>query len=133
MPNLLVNEVSATKCIVCDFNQNKKYIEHESKYWQIDISPDLTQNGLFFIKTKRHVEHMADLNENEYKEVGKLLKEYSQKSMQIAHAFRVLNMSLKLKDPHAHFWIIPITKENEENTKAISAAVKNFLINLEKN
>lgn len=115
-----------TNCFVCEVNRTKKFIIFESKSWQVDTPADIHLDGLFFIKTKRHVESLADLNREEQKEIGKLLATYAKKSKSVSKAKRVITMCLGLKDPHIHFWVVPYIKGNEEHILAISKAVKNL-------
>lgn len=111
-------------CFVCKVNKSRKFTVGEGKYWQIDTPADIHLDGLFFIKTKRHVESLDGLNNGEQQELGKLLHDYAKKSKKVSNAKRVITMCLGLKDPHIHFWIIPYTSENEKEIKNISHAVK---------
>lgn len=113
-----------SKCLVCSLNQTKRFLVLEGEYWQIDTPVDIRLPGLFFIKTKRHVESLTQLNAGEQNELGKLIKRFAQKSKKIAHAQRVVTLCLGFKDPHVHFWIIPVTKSNKPNFEEISQAVK---------
>lgn len=113
-------------CFICKLNRTKEFRVFESKFWQVDTPADIYLNGLFFIKTKRHVESLEDLNKEEQQEIGNLLSIFAKKSKTLSSAKKVITMCLGLKDPHIHFWVVPFTKENELYIQAISKAVKNL-------
>lgn len=111
-------------CSICRLNKTKEFMVFEGKYWQVDIPVNIKLNGLFFIKTKRHVEFLEDLNKKECQELGNLITAFAKKSKRITRASRIITMCLGLKDPHIHFWLIPITHENKHYINTISQAVK---------
>lgn len=76
-------ENTIQQCFVCQLNENKKFKVEETALWQVDVSPDIKLNGLFFLKTKRHVEHIADLTKLEALELGEQLKKYSRESKKL--------------------------------------------------
>lgn len=113
-----------SKCLVCSLNRTKRFLVSEGKYWQVDTPMDIRLPGLFFLKTKRHVESLTLLNPGEQKELGQFLKIFARKSEKVARAKRVVTMCLGFKDPHIHFWIVPVTESNRSNFEGISSAVK---------
>lgn len=118
--------VCMNDCLLCSFNAEVQYIE-ETKSWFVDIPRDFQFPGLFFIRCKRHIESLGEMNEEECGEIGGLIQKYSRKSQIEANAQRVLAMSLGLSDPHIHYWILPKTQENENDVLKIKDAMKNIL------
>ena len=114
----------AKKCLICALNETGIYNVHRGKYWFVDNPMDIKLNGLFFLKTKRHLESIEKLNDGEKKELGFLLTKFARKSKRLSNAKRVIVWSLGLKDPHVHFWIVPYTEDNEKEILGISKAVK---------
>ena len=114
-------------CLICQLNTSKKFVVEESEFWQIDNPANFDFPGLFFIKTKRHIESLDDLSPEEAREIGSFIKKYAKKSKNISHAERVLAMSLGLSEPHIHFWILPKTLENGEQVMEISKAIKKLV------
>ena len=113
-------------CLICRLNKTKKFMVFEGKYWQVDTPVSINLNGLFFIKTKRHVETLEDLNKKECLELGNLISKFAKKSKKISKAARIITMCLGFKEPHIHFWLIPITHKNKHYINKISQAVKNL-------
>lgn len=113
-------------CLVCQLNREKTYTVEETKYWQIDTPKDIHLDGLFFVKTKRHIESLASLNAHEQRELGGLLQKYGSMSKRRARAVRVITMCLGFKDPHVHFWVVPVTKAGYSQALQIASAVKAF-------
>lgn len=99
----------------------------EGKNWQVDRPFDINLDGLFFIKTKRHVEELENLTSGETSEIGSLIKKFSKESRKKSNAQRVLAMSLGLSDPHVHFWIIPVTKKTEKDLVKIKKIMREFV------
>lgn len=113
-------------CLLCSFNNKKQCIE-ETSGWYVDIPRDFEFTGLYFIRCKRHIESLGEMNGEESSEIGGLIQKYSKKSQDEAKAQRVLAMSLGLSDPHIHFWILPKTTENEAEIEQLRIAMRNIL------
>lgn len=113
-------------CLLCSLNNKKQYIE-ETSGWFVDKSRDFEFEGLYFIRCKRHIESLGEMNELESSEIGLLIQKYSKKSQNEAKAQRVLAMSLGLSDPHIHFWILPKTRENENDILMLRTAMQAVL------
>lgn len=113
-------------CILCSFNEKKQFIE-ETEGWFVDIPRDFTFPGLYFIRCKRHIESLSEMNEKESSEVGLLIQKYAKKSQDEANAQRVLALSLGLSDPHIHFWILPKTEENSDDVLKLRSAMGEIL------
>lgn len=113
-------------CLICILNQEKNYLIEETAWWQIDTPQDISLNGLYFIKTKRHIESLTDLLDKEAQELGGLLQKYSTKSKGKTHALKIITFSLGFTQPHLHFWVLPITENNYDLGKDIGRAVKQF-------
>ncbi len=119
--------MNRTNCFVCEISSSKKNTIYVGKYWLIDTPFDIKLKGLFFIKTKRHVESIEKLTTHEAIELGKILVIASKKSQKLTKAKRIITWSLGLKDPHVHFWVVPVTEGNEKLIRdKISKAVKDF-------
>lgn len=114
------------ECLLCSFNSNKQFID-ETSGWYIDIPRDFEFKGLYFIRCKRHIESLGEMNIDESNEIGGLIQKYSEKSKNEAKALRVLALSLGLSDPHIHFWILPKTDINSDQIEQIRLAMKNLL------
>jgi len=76
-------------CLLCKFNETKRCIE-ETEGWFVDKSWDFTFPGLYFIRCKRHIESLSEMNEKDSNEIGLLIQKYSKKSQDEANAQRVL-------------------------------------------
>lgn len=113
-------------CPLCILNNKQQCIE-ETEGWFVDKSRDFEFEGLYFIRCKRHIESLAEMNEEESSEIGLLIQKYSQKSQDEVLAQRVLAMSLGLSDPHIHFWILPKTKENSDDVLKLRTAMGEIL------
>ncbi|MFH1971328.1 MAG: hypothetical protein ABIJ05_03010 [Patescibacteria group bacterium] len=111
-------------CLVCKLNKSRKFRVLETNYWLVDKSFDIDLSGLFFLKTKRHVQNIEDLTTFESKELGPTLLRITKVSKEKSKAKRVIVMCLGLKDPHVHFWIVPVTNDNLNEIKGIFKAVK---------
>lgn len=111
-------------CLPCRLNLSQDNKIHETDFWRVDLHLDIKMPGLLFIRLKRHCEQLADLTVEESTDLGRLIKFASEKSQEITPSRRVLAMSLGLKDPHLHFWIIPVREEDEENVKNIPQALR---------
>lgn len=116
-------------CLTCELHGNAYYKKIETASWDIITSKDTNHGKLFFIKTKRHVSNISDLTIQEAHELGYLLKKYSGKSTHNGN--QVLNLSLKIKNPHVHFWIIPEESTNGNYIREISLTVKKLVQNYE--
>lgn len=114
-------------CLLCELNLSQDNKIHETEFWRVDLPLDIKMPGLLFIRLKRHCEQLADLTVKESQDLGQLIKFASKKSQEIAKPRRVLAMSLGLKDPHLHFWIIPVREEDEENIKNIPFALRSIV------
>jgi len=112
--------------LICEFNNNASYVVLDSKYWRLSLSEDINVKGLFFLKTKRHVEHLSELKGYEAMELGGLLKKASIMCKEEGKAKRVIVMSLGFSEPHVHFWIIPVTDKTESDLLQIKNAVRRF-------
>lgn len=117
------------ECLICNLNTSKDFLVFEGKYWQVDTPLDIKLDGLFFIKTKRHVEQLGELTDEETNEIGGIIKSFSRESQKISNASKVIAMSLGFSEPHIHFWIIPVTDKTEKDLLKISKAVKEFADN----
>lgn len=113
-------------CLLCSFNDKKQCIE-ETSGWYVDIPRDFTFEGLYFLRCKRHIESLAEMNKEESREIGSLIQKYSKKSQIVSKAQRVLAMSLGLSDPHIHFWILPKAAENESEVLQLREATRNIM------
>jgi diadenosine tetraphosphate (Ap4A) HIT family hydrolase len=124
--NYKLNRINSKikKCLICTLNKTGIFCVYRGKQWLVDRPMDIKLNGLFFLKTKRHLETIERLNDREKKELGFLLTKFARKSKRLSNAKRVLVWSLGLKDPHVHFWIVPYTDDNEKEILGISKAVK---------
>ncbi len=114
------------ECLICELNEKKQFIE-ETEGWFVDIPRDFTFPGLYFIRCKRHIESLSEMNEKESSEVGLLIQKYAKKSQNEANAQRVLALSLGLSDPHIHFWILPKTDENSDDVLKLRSAMGEIL------
>lgn len=112
--------------MLCSLNNIRQFVE-ETEGWFVDIPRDFEFEGLYFIRCKRHIESLGELNEEESSEIGGLIQKYSQKSQDEAKAQRVLALSLGLSDPHIHFWILPKTEENSDDVLKIRSAMGEIL------
>ncbi len=92
----------------------------------MDESFDIKLKGLYFIKSKRHIEGPEELNKDECKELGSLIQEFSLKSKKETKAKKIIVFSLGFKVPHLHFWIIPVTQGTLPHILKLSKAVKEF-------
>ncbi len=124
--------VKRTNCLICNFNK-KRNVRVKSDHWVVGIAIDLNIKGLYFIKSKRHVEHLGELTEKEAKEVGGIIKLFSKISQEKAGAQRIIAMSLGFSEPHVHFWIIPVNNQTEKDLLKISKVVKDFVRKNKKN
>jgi diadenosine tetraphosphate (Ap4A) HIT family hydrolase len=111
-------------CLVCKLNKNKNFRVLEASYWLVDRAFDIGLNGLLFLKTKRHIQNIEDLSICESKELGLVISKATKICKERSKAKRVIVMCLGLKDPHVHFWIVPVTDENLKEIKGIYKAVK---------
>lgn len=111
-------------CLICKLNRSGKYRIYADSFWVVDIPFDINLDGLLFLKSKRHVESLDELNKKERNSLGEVLAEFCKLSKKIASTNKVITMNLGFKDPHLHFWIVPVTNSNREYVKKISLAVK---------
>jgi len=111
-------------CLICKLNKSGKYRIYADSFWVVDIPFDINLDGLLFLKSKRHVESLDELNKKERNSLGEVLAEFCKLSKKIASTNKVITMNLGFKDPHLHFWIVPVTNSNREYVKKISLAVK---------
>jgi diadenosine tetraphosphate (Ap4A) HIT family hydrolase len=98
----------------------------ETAFWRVDESFDIKLKGLYFIKPKRHIEGPEELDKDERKELGELIREFSLKSKKETKAKKIIVFSLGFKVPHLHFWVIPVTQDTLPHILKISKAVKQF-------
>ena len=119
-------------CLICKLNSSKDFPVFESDSWLVDLPADIILRGLYFLKTKRHVEHLAQLSTTEANEMGHLIQKYSKISQKEAKAKRIIAMSLGFSEPHVHFWIIPVTGKTEKDLLEIKKVVKKFTDNYRK-
>ena len=76
------------ECSLCIFNSKALFIE-ETSAWFIDKSRDFEFKGLYFIRCKRQIESLAEMNEEESSQVGALIKKYSTKNQNETKAQKV--------------------------------------------
>lgn len=113
-------------CLICELNSAGKFSVFTSNAWIVDLPFDIPLKGLYFIKTKRHIEHLSELNKDESKELGVLIQKYAKISKKETKAKRIITMSLGFSDPHLHFWIVPVTKDTEKELLKIKDLMKDF-------
>jgi len=117
----------SSNCTICRFNNDNRFTLISSSYWIIGSAHDISVKGLYFLRVKRHLEHLGDLTNSEAIEMGGMLKKVSKMSKNESRAKRVITMSLGFSEPHIHFWIVPVTKNTEKDLLKIGKAVRNFV------
>lgn len=87
----------------------------QTKYWSCDHAYDIPLPGFLFLKTNRHVESIASLNENEANEFGSVLLKITKAMDKILRPERIYVLRYGEVIRHVHFWLLPRTKEVMKN------------------
>lgn len=83
----------------------------QTKYWSCDHAYDIPLPGFLFLKTNRHVESIASLNENEANEFGSVLLKITKAMDKILEPERIYVLRYGEVIRHVHFWLLPRTEE----------------------
>ena len=113
------------KCIFCDIDESKieNTIIEETKYFYILPTLGSLVDGYVLIVTKRHINSMSELNDNELEEYKKIITKYQNlfnkvyKKTPIVFEHGTPNQNSKMKAnsvTHAHTHIVNINLKNEK-------------------
>jgi len=101
-------------CDICNFAKTDKNPILETKYWTVLLANDQAYLGRCYVTLKRHCGDLADLNENEWGDLYKLIHklESSVKKAFGATLFNwtcLMNMAYQNKpyNPHVHWHFRP--------------------------
>lgn len=113
------------KCIFCDIDQSKieNTIIEKTKYFYILPTLGSLVDGYVLIVTKRHIDSMSELNDNELEEYKTIIEKYQKLFNKIYNKTPIVfehgtpNQNSKMKAnsvTHAHTHIVNINFENEK-------------------
>lgn len=113
------------KCIFCDIDQSKieNTIIEETKYFYILPTLGSLVDGYVLIVTKRHINSMSELNDNELEEYKTIIAKYQKLFNKIYNKTPIVfehgtpNQNSKMKAnsvTHAHTHIVNINFSNEK-------------------
>lgn len=103
-------------CLSCDVRDGKVKtpggILFENDLITITHSiPPAQSKGFLIVQPKRHVEHIADLSEDEMLELGKGIRAAANAIKKILNPEKIYTCSFGETVKHVHFYVIPRTKE----------------------
>ena len=101
-------------CLGCRLNKTKECTIFSGEFWMLDVAYNIGCDGLLFLRSKRHVENISNLDKKESEEMGILLREGVEISKQISGSDKIVVFQLGFDVDHLHFWIFPVKKENKK-------------------
>ncbi len=76
--------------------------------WHVDsVMRPIVWRGFLIIKSRRHVEHLADLTAAEAARLGIVIQATNQALMDVLHPGKIYNCSFGEGTRHVHFWVLP--------------------------
>ena len=103
-------------CFVCRLEND---IVRKHQAWICSRPTGFVNNEIYFLRTIRHVEHLAKLNNEESVEMGDLIRFYSRKLTRETGARLVVVMSLGFGEAHMYWWIVAHVGKNKQVLFAI--------------
>jgi diadenosine tetraphosphate (Ap4A) HIT family hydrolase len=100
------------ECLACDVIDGRVAapggVIYEDDAWHLDhsVSP-CPLRGWLILKSKRHVEHVADLTQSEAESMGPLVRMASSAVMRALGAERVYALSMGEFVRHVHIYVLP--------------------------
>ena len=107
-----------TECLACELTAGERELPggciRETSHWRAEHCVGPLGVGTLIVKPKRHVLHVADLNDEEAAEVGPLLHQASRVVSELTHADQVYVTLWSHGPVHIHWVVQPVTAEQVE-------------------
>src|SRR3972149_10723472 len=97
------------ECLACSLQAETGRVPggtiFETKNWMLEHAFDVPLPGFCILKSKRHVEHVAELNGEESAELGLILQKVTAAVKKATGAEKIYVLSYGEVVRHVHFWI----------------------------
>jgi ATP adenylyltransferase len=107
-----------TECLACELTAGERELPggciRETSHWRVEHCVGPLGAGTLIVKPKRHVLHVADLNDEEAAEVGPLLQQASRVVSELTHPDQVYVTLWSHGPVHIHWVVQPVTAEQVE-------------------
>ena len=107
-----------TECLACELTAGERELPggciRETSHWRVEHCVGPLGVGTLIVKPKRHVLHVADLNDEEAAEVGPLLHQASRVVSELTHPDQVYVTLWSHADAspgHIHWVVQPVTRD----------------------
>jgi diadenosine tetraphosphate (Ap4A) HIT family hydrolase len=104
-------------CLACDLSEGRLPLPggviHETRHWIVEHCVGPLGLGTLVVKPRRHVVHVADLDEDEASELGPLLRRAARSAMDVtapAQVYVTLWSHAGGEPGHIHWVVQPVTR-----------------------
>jgi ATP adenylyltransferase len=118
-------------CLACDLAEGRSPLPggaiHETPNWRVEHCVGPLGVGTLVVKPRRHVVHVAELDEQEASELGPLLRVTADVTSRLTEAEQVyvcLWSHAGGVPVHIHFVVQPVTRETKEGWDAYGPALQ---------
>ncbi|MFB0845139.1 HIT family protein [Paenibacillus oleatilyticus] len=101
------------KCAICNLHEtNIPEIVDVAKFWVVRLNPSSSVQGYRIIEPKRHVENWNELSNDEFAEMGDLIKKLEINLKEMYNAERVYVVTISEQVRHLHLHVIPRAEDS---------------------
>ena len=96
------------ECILCDDLASAGEIVFSSVVADVLLHPDSAVRGHAMVVAKRHVENIADLSDDEARDLALVQRAAERALLEVTGADRAILLKLGIQVPHLHIHIYPV-------------------------